>query len=102
MAYLRLDTKNLHLDVLVGACETYKPKKVTREVIKELQELKDKTTDYLTTNWGERELTEYKDLFDKDENALELWTKFLDDEYNPMINNIAKKVKAINIEYQGE
>lgn len=100
MAYIRLNTKDLHLDVLVGACETYKPKKEIKKIVEELQVLKDSTEEYLTTNWGEKKTEEYKVLFDSDEKESEKWQKYVKEQFSPKLEDIINRVNELNKHYQ--
>lgn len=96
MAYFRFNVKNLHLDVLVGALENYKPSKKVKDVFKKTESLKSKTLDFLLKEFNTDDFRKIKKIMDDNKKKAKIWDKFFKETYLPEVTEITNIIKKLN------
>ena len=96
MALIRLDKNTLHLDVLVGVEEAYKPTKDIKKLNKDISEFKETTFKFIEDNFGTRSVETVNGILEKDEEKKNIWVKYLTEEYAPKSSNFNERLEEIN------
>lgn len=96
MALLKLDSKSLSLNLLVGVNEEYKPRKDIIDLSSKIDDLKTETNKFISDNWGEKSVTDLNDLFKKNEEEKKKWLNFLENVYNPKLQKLLTTIDIIN------
>lgn len=96
MAYIRLNSKNLNMDVLVGISESYEPSDEILAVANRTEKLKKKTSNFLKKNWKNTDVQEIFKIFKDSPEEKKKWDKYMEEKYIPELNKIVKLVGDIN------
>jgi hypothetical protein len=96
MALIHLDSKNLHIQVVCGIEESYKPTAEIKKLSKQVEDLKDKTYKYLEDKFKTRDTKVIAKMIAASEDFQQKWQQFLEKEYNPGVEKIIKKIEKIN------
>jgi len=96
MAVLRMDSKNLHIDVVVGTHENYRPSKKIKDVVAKANYLKANTEAYLEQNFKTLDGKEILSMLEKDVQKASEWKKYLVEVYNEELKVILKDIEDIN------
>lgn len=96
MAYIRLDSSSLHMDVLVGINEKYKPTKEIKAVVKQADALKEQTMKFLTDNWNSSKTEEVAKIFESSPEEKLKFDEYIKNKYVPELSNIIKILENIN------
>ena len=96
MALLRFDGNKLHLDVLVGVEEEYKPTEKIQKLSKKVQNLKKKTNKFIKDTWKVETVEELAKILKDNEEEQKKWTTYLEEVYAPKVERMLKEVKSIN------
>lgn len=96
MAVLRMNVQNLHVDVLVGVEETYKPTKEIKQFLKDVKKLKTDAKRFLEKNWKTLEAEQIENIFKHHPEEKKKWDKYMEDTYVPGYKDLNKKLHEIN------
>jgi len=93
---IRLDSRNLHVDIIVGILEKYEPTTEIKEMYKKIEQLKKETQEYIFNKWGEKKIEVIVEKLKKNEKQRKEWQKYMDESYNPKLKLIIEEIKEIN------
>ena len=96
MALLKLDPKSLNLTLMVGVSEEYKPREDAIKLAEEVEALKEKTNKFISDNWQNKTVQELSKIFKKEPKQQEKWSKYLEEEYNPKLQELLTTMDTIN------
>lgn len=97
MAILRFDPRNLNLDIVVGALESYRPNKTTKEILDSVGKLKSYTDDKIVQIFGkDKNSKQILEQMKKDESKKDKWEEYLHGEYDTKLKEIIKMVEKEN------
>lgn len=96
MAVLVFNEKQLHVQVIAGVLENYKPNKDIKKVYKRIEKLKNETEGFIRTNWQEKSQVEIINIFKQDKEEKKKWDDFMQIKYIPELNDIKTQVELIN------
>lgn len=96
MAILRLNSTNLHLDMIVGINEKFEPKESILELNGKAVELKNKVNDFLNTTFNTANVAEINKIMNENKDLENKWKEFLSNVYKPELQSLSEEVVKIN------
>lgn len=96
MAIIRFDSRSLHMDVIVGVLENYKPNKTIKEAHEKVEELRKETEKFLDENFGDASKTEIEEELEQDDKKKEIWDDYLKNHYEKKVLEIKKLIDEEN------